>query len=128
MTARALLKHSIAGLVWLGQLLQLCLVALQLALLASPATSEAAVVSVICTVHGVDAIDRSDMPVPDSHRAGCALCPVGGHSGVAPIATPAVHANTVVFAFVPAWIPTVADDARSSLSQGLPPPGRGPPV
>jgi hypothetical protein len=127
-TARPLLKHSIAGLVWLGQLLQLCLVALQLAVLASPATSEAAVLSVICTVHGVDALDRSGAPVPDSHRAGCALCPVCGHSGVAPIATPAAHVSPVVFAFVPAWIPTVADDTRSSLSQGLPSPGRGPPV
>jgi len=127
-TARLLLKHSIAGLLWLGQLLQLCLVALQLALLASPASSQAAAYSVICEAHGAVAPDPSDAPVQDGHRAGCVFCPISGHAGVAPIAAPAVNASTVIFALVPAWIPTVVDDTRSALSQGKPPPSRGPPV
>jgi len=125
-TARPLLRYSIAGLVILGVLLQVCLMALQLALLTAPAKSEAPVFSVICTAHGAVALEAAD--APDSPRTGCAFCPLCGHSGVAPIATPPVAISIVVFAVAQTWMPAIADEARSSLTQGLPPPGRGPPV
>lgn len=125
MTARALFKRSIAGLVMLGVLLQVCLIALQLAMLAAPARSEAAF-SVICTAHGAVMLDTTD--APNDYRPDCVHCPLCATSGVAALAMPAAFSSAVVvFATAPARVPTIADD-RSSLALGLPPPGRGPPV
>ncbi|MBR0716886.1 DUF2946 family protein [Bradyrhizobium liaoningense] len=125
MTVRALFKHSMAGLVMLGVLLQACLVVLQLAVLAQPARADTAF-TVICSTHGAVALDTTD--APDDHWPDCVLCPLCAHSGVAGLAIPAIVANVIAFAIAPAWVPTIASGDRSSLALGLPPPGRGPPV
>ena len=124
-TARALFKHSIAGLLLLGMLLQACLIALQLAMLVAPASSEAAF-AVICTAHGAVTLDSAD--VPTEHGPGCVHCPLCTPSGTAALATPVIVTHAVVFAIARAWILIIASDDRSPLALGLPPPGRGPPV
>jgi hypothetical protein len=124
-TARALFKHSIAGLLLLGMLLQACLIALQLAMLVAPASSEAAF-AVICTAHGAVTLDSAD--VPTEHGPGCVHCPLCTPSGTAALATPVIVTHAVVFAIARAWILIIASDDRSPLTLGLPPPGRGPPV
>ena len=124
-TARALFKHSIAGLLMLGVSLQACLLALQLAMLVGPARSEAAL-AVICTAHGAVELDSAD--VANDHRPSCVHCPLCAPSGTVSLAMPAIVTHAIAFAIAPALIPIIASDDRSALALGLPPPGRGPPA